>query len=322
MTASPALLATFLAIGLMLMGLASVVLLRLQARQNEVRLRFTRVLRPYQRQRAGQENGSTSGVGFAGATEGLGPMLAGLFGFDPALGEQYVLRWWVVLAGTFVLAVTATKLASGPAGNLAWIGLPLEWVVLSRSFFNWCKRRRQDKLFKQFPDALAMIVRAVRVGIPVTDSITAVGREVEAPTGPEFGRLSDELAIGVTLDDALRAMAERNKLQEYRFFATALSLQSQTGGGLSETLENLADVIRKRVAVRQKGVALSAEAKMSSIVLAVLPPFAAVGLWIMNSAYIVLLFVDPLGQKILGGAILMLCLGIWSMKTLIRKSLS
>ncbi len=322
MSASPVLLVSLIAAGLMLMGLASMALLRVQARQEQVRLRFARVVGPYQRSHAGEAAPSTSGVGFAATAEGLGPFLAKLFGFDPALGEHYVLRWWVALAATFVLAVVATKLGSGLASNLTWFGLPVEWVVLSRGFFNWCRRRRADKLFQQFPDALAMIVRAVRVGIPVTDSITAVGRELEAPTGPEFARLADELAIGMLLEDALRSMAERNKLQEYRFFATALSLQSQTGGGLSETLENLADVIRKRVAVRQKGEALSAEAKMSSIVLASLPPFAAVGLWIMNSAYIVMLFTDPLGQKILAGAILMLSLGIMSMKTLIRKSLS
>jgi tight adherence protein B len=321
-TASPAFLVTLLAVGLMLMGLASVALLRLQARQEEVRLRYARVLSLYQRQGAGLRAAPTSGVGFAATAEGLGPMLAGLFGFDPELGEHYVLRWWMALAATLIIAVMATKLGSGLLGKLAWFGLPLVWIVLSRGFFNWCRRRRADALFQQFPDALAMIVRAVRVGIPVTDSITAVGRELEAPTGPEFARLSDELAIGMTLEDALRAMAERNKLQEYRFFATALSLQSQTGGGLSETLENLGDVIRKRVGVKQKGEALSSEAKMSSIVLGVLPPLAAVGLYVMNSAYIVLLFVDPLGQKILAGAVLMLGLGIMSMKTMIRKSLS
>lgn len=322
MTASPTVLLTLLVVGLMLMGLASMVLLRMQARQEQVRLRFARVVGPYQRSSNSLALAPTSGVGFAVAAEGLGPFLAGLFGFDPALGEHYVLRWWVALVVTLTMAVVATKLGSGVAGPLAWFGLPLIWIVLSRNFFNWCRRRRQDKLFQQFPDALAMIVRAVRVGIPVTDSIQAVGRELEAPTGPEFARLSEELAIGMLLEDALRAMAERNKLQEYRFFATALALQSQTGGGLSETLENLADVIRKRVAVRQKGEALSAEAKMSSMVLAALPPFAAAGLWIMNSAYIVMLFVDPFGQKILAGAVVMLGGGIWSMKALIRKSLS
>ncbi len=323
MTASPVLLVSLLLVGLMLMGLASVALLRMQARQEQARLRFARVLSPYQRQRAGTEGAPTSsGVALAATAEGLGPKLAALFGFDPDLADHYVLRPWVALAATLLGAVAAAKIGAGLLGTLAWLGLPVAWVVLSRAFFNWCRQRRADALFQQFPDALAMIVRAVRVGIPVTDSITAVGREVEAPTGPEFARLAEELAIGMTLDDALRAMAERNKLQEYRFFATALSLQSQTGGGLSETLENLADVIRKRVAVKQKGHALSAEAKMSSIVLGALPPLAAAGLWVMNSAYITILFTDPLGQKILAGAILMLGLGVMSMKTLIRKSLS
>jgi tight adherence protein B len=200
--------------------------------------------------------------------------------------------------------------------------VPVMWIGLSRFFFKWCEARRRGKLFAQFPDALAMIVRAVRVGIPVTDSLRAIGRELSAPTGTEFARLSDEMAIGVVLDDALRAMAERNGLQEYRFFATALSLQSQTGGGLSETLETLADVIRKRVAIRQKGEALSAEAKMSSMVLGSLPPLAGIGLWIMNSEYITLLFVDPLGQKIVAAAVMALICGIMSMKYLIRKSLS
>ena len=321
MIASPVLLVTLCVAGFMLLSVASLVLLRIQARQDQLRLHIARVVGPYQRRATTLTVASTSGVGFAAAAEGLGPVLAGLFGFNPALSEHYVLRWWVALGAALIIAIAATKLGSGLAGNLAWLALPLEWVVLSRSFFSWCKRRRQDKLFRQFPDALAMIVRAVRVGIPVTDSIQAVGRELEAPTGPEFSRLSDELAIGIVLEDALRMMAERNGLQEYRFFATALSLQSQTGGGLSETLENLADVIRKRVAVRQKGEALSAEAKMSSIVLALLPPLAAAGLWIMNSAYIVLLFVDPVGQKILATAVLTLGFGIMSMRMLIRKSL-
>jgi len=320
--ASPLLLVSLIVAVLMLMGLASMALLRLQKRQEEERLRFARVLNPYQRQRAGMDGASASGVGYAEAAEGLGPKLAGLFGFDPALAEHYVLRPWLALAATFVAAGVGAKLGSSLAGNLAWLGLPAGWVVLSRAFFNWCRRRRADALFQQFPDALAMIVRAVRVGIPVTDSIRAVGQELDPPTGPEFARLSEELAIGMTLDDALRAMAGRNKLQEYRFFATALSLQSQTGGGLSETLENLGDVIRKRVGVRQKGEALSSEAKMSSLVLGALPPFAGVALWVLNGEYITMLFVEPLGQKILAGAVVMLGLGIMSMKTMIRKSLS
>jgi len=319
---SPALLIKLCVASFVCVSVGSVAILRLQARQEQVHLRIARVLGPHQRRGVRAAQAPSSGVGFAATAEGMGPRLTGLFGFDLARQGHYVLPWWVALAATLVMAVVAAKLGAGLVGPSGWVALPVVWVVLSRSFFNWCKRRRQSKLFEQFPDALAMIVRAVRVGIPVTDSIHAVGRELEAPTGPEFSRLSDELAIGVLLQDALRAMAERNGLQEYRFFATALALQSQTGGGLSETLENLADVIRKRVAARQKGQALSAEAKMSAMVLGALPPFAGVALWIMNGAYIVMLFTDPLGQKILAGAVLLLGFGALTMRTMIQKSLS
>jgi tight adherence protein B len=315
-------LLSFCATGLMLMSVASVVILGIQVRQDRLILRIDRVTGPYRRRTADMASAAIPGVGLARTREGFGPLLGIIFGFDLARQDHYALRWWVALAATLTVAIFATKLASGLAGSLVWLAVPVEWIVLSRGFFNWCRRLRRDKLLTQFPDALAMIVRAVRVGIPVTDSIRAVGRELEAPTGPEFARLSDELAMGMVMEDALKAMAERNGLQEYRFFATTLSLQNQTGGGLSETLDNLADVIRKRMAVRQKGAALSAEAKMSSLVLGALPPLAAVGLWIMNSAYITMLFVEPLGQKILAAAILTLGFGIMSMRFLIRKSLS
>jgi len=319
---SPALLIKLCVASFVCVSVGSVTILQMQARQEQVRLRIARVLGPHQRRGVRVAPTPSSGVGFAATAEGVVPKLTGLFGFDPALQGHYVLPWWVALTATFVVAVVAAKLGSGLVGPPGWVVLPVAWVMLSRSFFNWCTRRRHTKLFEQFPDGLAMIVRAVRVGIPVTDSIHAVGRELEAPTGPEFSRLSDELSMGVLLQDALRAMAERNGLQEYRFFATALALQSQTGGGLSETLENLADVIRKRVAARQKGQALSAEAKMSAMVLGALPPFAGAALWVMNSEYIVMLFTDPFGQKILAGAVLMLGLGVLSMRTMIQKSLS
>jgi tight adherence protein B len=319
---SPILLVSFIVLGLILMSSATAVLLRVQARHDQWRLRVQSAVGPYRRGSVGIALQVNSGVELAAAAKGLGPALAKLLGFDPALADHYKPRWPTALIATAIVAIVSVKVASGLAGNLVWLLLPVAWILLSRIIFGWSERRRRDKLFEQFPDALAMVVRAVRVGIPVTDSIRAVGRDLEAPTGPEFAQLSHELAIGVVLQDALRAMAERNGLQEYRFFATALSLQTQTGGGLSETLENLADVIRKRVAVRQKGHALAAEAKMSSMVLAALPPLAAVGLFIMNSSYISMLFFDPTGQKILAIAIVTLTCGIVSMNVMIRKSLS
>jgi tight adherence protein B len=117
-------------------------------------------------------------------------------------------------------------------------------------------------------------------------------------------------------------LASRTRLPEYRFFATALGLQSQTGGGLTETLENLADVIRKRVALKARGLALAAEARTSAAILAALPVLSAVGLAVLNPEYIAPLFKEGPGQTLFGIAVLWLSMGLLVMRWLIRKSLS
>ena len=199
--------------------------------------------------------------------------------------------------------------------------MPVLWVVFARGFWRFFDHRRRDTLFRQFPDALGMIVRSVRAGIPVARAIRIVAEEGGPPTAAEFAHLADQVAIGVPLEAALRGMAERSGLGEYRFFATALALQAQTGGGLTETLENLADVIRKRVALKQRGHALASEARTSAGILASLPIVTFFGLWLIKPAYITVLLDDPGGQKILGTAIGMLGMGMMVMRSIIRRSL-
>jgi tight adherence protein B len=305
---------------LMLMTAASMVILQVQGRRERLNARIMRITAPYRRRI--DTAGPTAGVAMAAASAGLGQFAAQLFGFDPARPDHYALQWWTALPLTLAVAAAGAWLSLGLLGPLVLLALPGVWILLSRRFFRWCVTRRRERLFVQFPDALAMIVRAVRVGIPVSDSMRAVGREMPAPTGPEFARLADEISIGVALDQALQSMSQRNGLQEYHFFATALSLQNQTGGGLSETLDNLADVIRKRVAVRERGRALSSEAQTSAIVLGLLPPLATAALWLMSPEYITVLFTESAGRKILGLAVGSLICGIWTMRAMIRKSLS
>jgi tight adherence protein B len=158
--------------------------------------------------------------------------------------------------------------------------------------------------------------------LPVVEAIRVVAQENPEPTAAAFTGLVAQSAIGVPLEDALREMADRTRLPEYRFFATALSLQSQTGGGLTETLENLADTIRKRVAARIRGHALAAEARMSSYILGGLPLVTGGLLSIMNPDYMSVLFTDPSGRKLLLFGILLLGIGAFSMRALIRKSLA
>jgi tight adherence protein B len=247
---------------------------------------------------------------------------ASVFGFNPTRLDQYPVRWWLVLAVSFVVARISAGFLVDFVGTFGLIGLPVIWIVLCRSFFGWVAERRRRLLIQQLPDALAMISRSVRVGVPVIGAMAAVGREMQSPTADEFTRLADELAVGVPVDDAVREMGGRNDLTEYRFFATVISLQAQTGGALTATLDNLADLIRKRVALRERGHALSSEARTSSLILAGLP-FAIGGLlWLVNPVYMSVLFTTATGHKILGIAALSLCCGGLTMRSIIKRSLS
>ena len=248
--------------------------------------------------------------------------IAAQFGFDPDRTAHYKLRPWMVLLLTLIAARGLTMLTSGVLGNLSLLGTPVVWVLLSRSAFSSMDERFTRVLVKQFPDALSMIVRSVRVGIPVSEAIRVVGHEAPEPTCSEFNRLAGDLAIGATIEDAIKAMAERTGLAEYRFFATTITLQSTAGGSLSETLEGLADVIRRRLALRNKGLAMASQAKTSAGVLIALPFLSGGGMYLLNEAYISLLFTDPLGQKLLGLAAASLIVGVLIMRTIISRSLA
>jgi tight adherence protein B len=247
---------------------------------------------------------------------------ASVFGFNAENPAQYPLAWWVILIITAVISKVIQAACAGFAGDATYLGIPAVWLLLSRNVFGWFDGRRRQALLQQFPDALAMIVRSVRVGIPVMEAVRNVAREMPAPTGPEFARLMDQLSIGARLDDALLEMARRCAIPEYRFFSTTLALQNQTGGTLSDALDTLADVIRKRIALIERGKAMSSEAKVSAMVLVALPILTAVALWVLNPTYFSILLNDPTGKTLFGGAVLSLGFGVFMIRTMIRKSLS
>ncbi len=236
--------------------------------------------------------------------------------------DLYPAPWWVLLSAVLVVALLASAFTTRVIGVIGWIALPLSTLLLARGVFGFYQRRRQMRLYEQLPDALAMIVRAVRAGLPVTEALRSVGQEAPVPTAGQFARLANDLAIGLTLQDSLLGMAARTGLQEYRFFAVALALQGQTGGNLTETLENLADVVRKRVALRARGFALASEARMTANVLIALPFITSGALAFVAPAYLMVLFTTPRGQTMLLVAAGLLGTGVATMRTMIRRSLS
>jgi tight adherence protein B len=248
--------------------------------------------------------------------------LAGLLGIRLDRVAEYRVPWWVVL----VVALPLARILAGLIAVVVWDPLvyatPLLWIACVRAGFGWLDAQRRAALFRQFPDALGMLTRMVRVGIPVTESLRVIARESPQPTAREFQRIADRLSIGIPLDQALAETAQRNGVAEYNFFSTALALQAQTGGGLAETLDNLAEVIRKRIALRQRAYALASEARTSAAVLGGLPFATGLVLALINPDHVAVLFRDPDGQRILGLAIGMQCAGFLAMRQLIRKSLS
>lgn len=249
-------------------------------------------------------------------------MVASVFGFSLSRLDQYPVKWWLVLGVTFLVARITAGFVIDTVGSAGLISMPLLWIGMCRFFFGWFTIRRQTLLVRQFPDTLAMVVRSVRVGIPVLGAITSVGHEAQAPTSLEFTRLANQLSVGVPLNEAVKEMGTRSGLAEYRFFAIAIGLQAQTGGGLAETLENLADLIRKRLALRERGHALSSEARTSSLILGALPVVMGTGLWLLNPSYMSVLFTTSMGKKILGIAAISLACGALTMRQIIKKSLS
>ena len=251
--------------------------------------------------------------------------LAALIGYDPAKAARYPAPWWVAVPAALALARLGAAMAAGVLGTYAPVALfavPAAAVMLCRAFFGWAEARYRQKLLVQLPDALAMIVRAVRVGIPVAEAIHGVAQEAPAPTGTEFAQLHDQVLIGVPLEQGLRELGRRSGLGEYRFFATAIGLQAQTGGGLTEVLENLADVVRKRVALQSRGRALSSEARTSALVLAVLPVATGGMIYVLDPAYVGVLFLSPQGHTLLGVAALSLAIGVGAMRMIIQKTLA
>ena len=244
-----------------------------------------------------------------------------IYGFDKMRRARYKLPFARLLMLCGLIGTVVAYAADHVVGLVGILAGPAASIAVSRLYYRRCDGRHTQKLFQQFPDALSMIVRAVRVGVPLSGGIGLVAEEAQLPTSMEFRQLTEDISIGRPLPDALKAMAARNQLPEYRFFATALAMQSQTGGGLTETLETLADTIRKRVAARARGHALAAEARASCYVLSALPFVVGLLLCVVNYDYMAVLFRTATGMKLLGAATSSLSIGVFMMRTITNRTL-
>jgi tight adherence protein B len=241
---------------------------------------------------------------------------------DLSQPDLYPAQWWLIVAVVLTVAVIFTGGVVFFAGPPGWVALPVVSTLFVRTVFGGYRTRRSTLLHAQLPDALAMIVRSVRAGIPVPEALRIVGEEGQKPTSTEFARLSEEIRLGGSLQEVLVKLAKRSSLMEYRFFAVAVALQSRSGGNLTDTLENLADVVRKRAALKERAIALSSEARLTIWILSSLPFIVAMALIVLSPDYLLLLVTTRAGKMILLTGFVFLGIGIGSMKFIIKKAVS
>lgn len=233
-------------------------------------------------------------------------------GKDIALSKYAIFSGALVVVAIAVIFSFSGNIAMAISGGIA-VGLGLPHMVISSMITS-----RQQLFIKQFPEALDLIVRGLQAGLPVNEAIINVGVEIPSPVGPEFRRVSDDVRLGKTLEDALWDANTRIDLPDYKFFVISLSVQRETGGNLGETLHNLAVILRQRQAMKLKVKAMSSEAKASAYILGALP-FVMLGIiMIMNYDYGIILFTHEVAQKVAIGGLFWMSIGIFSMAKMIN----
>jgi tight adherence protein B len=228
----------------------------------------------------------------------------------------------------FVIASAACGFATG--GLLALAGMGKAVCLIGavgaalgppRLVLKIVIKRRQKRFVDHFANALDILVRGTRSGLPVGECLRIVARESPAPVGPEFDFLTESQRVGMTLKQALARSVERMPVTELQFFAIVLLIQQQTGGNLAATLENLSGVLRSRRRLIDKIVALSSEARASAAIIGSLPFLVGGALALLSPDYVGLLFSERIGNVLIAGGLVWMALGVFVMHQMINFDL-
>jgi tight adherence protein B len=200
---------------------------------------------------------------------------------------------------------------AGGIGLIAASGLP--HLLLERRI-----GRRKRLFLSQFPDAIDLIVRGVRSGLPVAEALQAAGQELPNQVGSLFREVTGNVKLGKTLDESLVMASRTLEVQEFKFFMISLTIQQETGGNLGEILQNLGALMRRREQVKLKIKAMSSEARASAMIIGSLPFIMFGVIYLIDPDYVMKLFTDPRGWMLLAGGLTSLSLGLGIMAKMIR----
>jgi len=236
--------------------------------------------------------------------------------FDQADVNFPIPQFLMICGGLAVLGLLLPSLAGfnvmlAPfmAAFLAF--LPLMWLLFRR-------KRRLKKFASQLPEALELIARALRAGHSLASGFSLVANEMSQPIGGEFSRTFEEQNLGKPLEEALNDLVKRVPNLDLKFFVTAIILQRQTGGDLAEILDKIGHLIRERFKIWGQVQALTGEGRLSGVVLLALPPALFAVVYKMNPDYLMLLFTDPMGKKMLVGGIVSQLLGALMIRKIVN----
>ena len=188
--------------------------------------------------------------------------------------------------------VAALLMIKGAPFFLAFFAGLFAAVSIPHFVIGFLIKRRINKFNSNFPDAIELMVRGLRSGLPITETLGIVAGEIGGPVGLEFRAVADKMKIGRTMEAALQETSDRLGTAEFQFFVITLAIQRETGGNLAETLSNLADVLRKRAQMKLKIRAMSSESKASAYIVGSLPFIVFTLVWVVNPSYMANFFVD------------------------------
>lgn len=229
--------------------------------------------------------------------------------------EQANLNWsapQVLVNLTASAACVAAAMMVFGMSILVAVGAAAAVFFLPLIYFSKRRKARMNKLVEQLPDVFELLSQALRAGHSLASGMQLISTQVPEPSGTEFGRVFHEQNLGLKIEQALKNMADRVDMLDVRFFVTAVLIQRQTGGDLSEVLDKIGTVIRARIKLQGTVMALTAEGRLSGLVLMALPPVCLIAMMMMNPEYGMMLFQDPMGKMLLAMAITMKAMG-WMM---------
>lgn len=229
-----------------------------------------------------------------------------------SLGQFYFMSVALGLFLALMLIVVGLPLyAALGAGFVAGVGLP-RWIL------GFIVKRRQNKFLEEFPNALDVMVRSIKSGLPLNDAMRLIASDGQEPVKSEFRRVIESQQVGLSIPEACARMMQTMPLSEINFFAIVIALQSQAGGNLSEAIGNLSKVLRDRRKMKAKVSALSMEAKASAVIIGALPFIVATLVSITSPDYMAILFTDPRGHLIMVGSGIWMSIGILVMRNMIN----